>query len=31
MDAMEAWMESVQHQYTPDDPLGRAPDYAYKL
>lgn len=31
MDAMEAWMESVQHQCTPDDPLGRALDYAYKL
>lgn len=31
MDAMEAWMESVQHKCTPDDPLGRALDYAYKL
>ena len=31
MDAMEAWMESVQHRYTPDDPLGKALEYAYKL
>lgn len=31
MDAMEAWMESVQYQCTPDDPLGRALEYAYKL
>lgn len=31
MDAMEAWMESVQHQCTPDDLLGKALDYAYKL
>ena len=31
MDAMEAWMKSVQHRYTPDDPLGKALEYAYKL
>lgn len=31
MDAMEAWMENVQHQCTPDDPLGKALEYAYKL
>lgn len=31
MDAMEAWMESAQYQCTPDDPLGRALEYAYKL
>ena len=30
MDAMEAWMESVQHKCTPDDPLGKALEYAYK-
>ena len=29
--AMEAWMESVQHRCTPDDPLGKALEYAYKL
>ena len=31
MDAMEAWMKSVQHRCTPDDPLGKALEYAYKL
>ena len=31
LDAMEAWMESVQHRCTPDDLLGKALDYAYKL
>ena len=31
MDAMEVWMESVQHRCTPDDPLGKALEYAYKL
>lgn len=28
---MEAWMESVQYQCTPDDALGKALEYAYKL
>ena len=28
---MEAWVESVQHRCTPDDPLGKALEYAYKL
>lgn len=31
LDVMEAWMVSIQNQCTPDDPLGRALDYAYKL
>lgn len=31
MDAMKAWMESVQHRCTPDDPPGKALEYAYKL
>ena len=31
MDAMDAWMESAQHKCTPDDLLGRALEYAYKL
>lgn len=31
LDAMEAWMESVQHRCTPDDLPGKALDYAYKL
>ena len=31
IDAMEAWMESVQYQCTPDDALGKALEYAYKL
>ena len=31
MDAMEAWMESVQHRCTPDDPPDKALEYAYKL
>lgn len=31
LDVMEAWMVSIQNQCTPDDPLGRALEYAYKL
>ena len=31
MDAMEAWMKSLQHKCTPNDLLGKALDYAYKL
>lgn len=31
MDAMEAWMQQVHLEATPQDPLGKAIDYAYKM